>query len=410
MFKRNQFKTLLGRVSEKRKFIQVLVGPRQTGKTTIARQLCETPGLKCHYASADEPALKSNSWIEQQWQAARLLSSGKQRTVLILDEIQKIPGWSETVKRLWDEDTRRRGGRRSGMQVVLLGSSALLIQKGLNETLAGRFEVIPVTHWGYREMRSAFRFSLDEYIFYGGYPGAAELIGDEKRWSDYIKYSLIETTISRDILLMTRVDKPALLRQLFEIACVYSGRILSYQKMLGQLQDAGNTTTLAHYLELLKSAGFVCGLNKYAGQRHRQRSSSPKLQVFNNALLGALWQTTFKTARNQPEVWGRFVESAAGAHLLNETEGKNIEVYYWRDGNKEVDFVLTDGKGSIVAIEVKSGLKKESLPGTDAFAREFKNVKKILVTKGEEKPGGYHDGGIPIEKFLSISPQDLFSL
>ena len=269
---------LLKRLKEKRRFVQVLVGPRQVGKTTVVRQVMKASGIPFHYASADEPTILDRTWLEQQWDIARLMAKDKKTgALLVLDEIQKVAHWSSVVKLLWDADTHSD----TPLKVVLLGSSPLLIQSGLTESLAGRFEVIAVQHWSFIEMREAFGWNLEQYIFYGAYPGAAELINDPERWRRYILDSLIETTISRDILLLTRVDKPALLRRLFQLGCAYSGQILSYQKMIGQLTDAGNTTTLAHYLELLKGAGMLAGLSKYAYGQVRQRGSSPKLQVLN---------------------------------------------------------------------------------------------------------------------------------
>src|SRR5580704_16854531 len=265
---------LLKRLKEKRRFLQVLAGHRQVGKTTVVRQVMEASKIPAHYASADEPSLRDRTWLEQQWDVARLKArESKTGALLVLDEIQKVGDWPSVVKLLWDADTH------SGvpLKVVLLGSSPLLIQSGLAESLAGRFEVIAVPHWSFTEMREAFGWTFEQYVFYGAYPGAAELIGAPERWRRYIQDSLIETTIARDILLLTRVDKPALLRRLFQLGCAYSGQILSYQKMLGQLQDAGNTVTLAHYLELLHGAGMVMGLSKYAYGQVRQRGSSPKL-------------------------------------------------------------------------------------------------------------------------------------
>jgi hypothetical protein len=354
------------------------------GKTTLVRQAIEDLGLPSHYATADEPTLKDRIWIEQQWETARLKINGGQ-ALLILDEIQKVNHWSETVKRLWDEDT----ASRTEIKVVLLGSAPLLIQKGLTESLAGRFELIPATHWSFSEMREAFGWTLDQYIFFGGYPGSAPLIDDEHRWKRYIIDSLIETTISRDILLLTRVDKPALLRRLFQLAADYSGQILSYQKMLGQLQDAGNTTTLAHYLELLASAGMVTGLAKYSAGAARQRASSPKLQVLNNALTTAPSALSFLPTRAEHDTWGRLLESSVGAHLINSARGTNIEVFYWRERNREVDFVLKQGR-SIIALEVKSGRARESLAGMEAFTHEFKVHRKLLVGVG----------GMTVEEFL----------
>ena len=379
---------LEARLREPRRFIQVLAGPRQVGKTTLARQVMERAGLAVHFASADEPALRDRIWIEQQWDIARMRATEaeSESAVLVLDEVQKLPDWSESVKRLWDRDS----AQDVNLKVLLLGSAPLLIQRGLTESLAGRFELIPLQHWFYREMQAAFGFDLDRYVFFGGYPGAAPLAADEERWRRYIKDALIETTLSRDVLLLTRVDKPALLRRLFQLACDYSGQILSYQKMIGQLQDAGNTTTLAHYLDLLAGAGMVAGLPKFAGEQVRQRASSPKLQVLNTALMSAQSGRSFVEARRDPELWGRLVESAVGAHLVNSAMGTGIQVGYWRDRGAEVDFVLSRGR-VVAALEVKTGRKREALPGMEAFDREFAPKRKLLV-------GG---DGIPLEEFLS---------
>ncbi len=392
MYKRPLYHRIAGRIREPRRFIQVLAGPRQTGKTTLARQIMDGIGSDTHYASADEPALKDSVWIEQQWEAGRhrtRSSKGQHGALLILDEIQKIPDWSEAVKRLWDQDT----ADRLQLQVMVLGSSTLLIQQGLTESLAGRFEVIPVTHWSFVEMRDAFGWNVDQYVFYGGYPGTAELIEDEDRWTRYVNDSLIETTISRDILQMRRVLKPALLRRLFELGCAYSGQVLSYHKMLGQLQDAGNTTTLAHYLRLLESAGLIAGLPKYYGQRTRQRGSSPKLLVMNTALMSVSSGLRFTEARSDPQRWGRLAESAVGATLANGLTGSQVDLFYWAARNREVDFVGARGK-TLVAFEVKTGIRKRALPGVSAFAGKYPVTKKLLVGTG----------GIPLEEFLLTPP------
>lgn len=386
-YTRPQSETLGRRLAEPRRFLQAVAGPRQVGKTTLVQQVTEASGLATRFASADEPTLRGRDWIEQQWEAARLAArdAGKRGAVLVVDEIQKIAGWSETVKRLWDEDTRAR----RPLKVVLLGSAPLLIARGLTESLAGRFEVLHLPHWSFAEMRAAFGWSLDQYLFYGGYPGAAPLIREHERWARYIIDSLIETTISRDVLLLSRVDKPALLRRLFQLGCRYSGQILSYTKMLGQLQDAGNVTTLAHYLDLLAGAGMVTGLQKFAGQAVRQRGSSPKLQVLNTALMTAQTGLTLKEARADREFWGRLTESAVGAYLANAAASGRMEVFYWRDRNKEVDFILRAGR-RIIAIEVKSGRTREAQPGLAAFADAFKPQRTLLV-------GG---DGIPVQDFL----------
>lgn len=387
-YQRPVYHEILNRVKEKRRFIQVLAGPRQVGKTTLARQIMNDCGHPVHYASADEPTLQDRSWLSQQWDIARLKISekGNSAVLLIIDEVQKVSGWSETVKRLWDEDT----ASKTDLKVILSGSSPLLMQQGLTESLAGRFETIPVMHWSFSEMRDCFGITLEQYIYFGGYPGAVELTKNRERWMKYILDSLIETTISRDILLMTRVDKPALLRRLFHLGCEYSGQILSYQKMVGQLQDAGNTTTLAHYLELLGGAGLLTGLEKYAGKTHRKRGSSPKLIVLNTALISALSGSSYKEATTDRQYWGRLTESAVGAHLVNDSKGKGINVYYWINRNREVDFVLESGK-TVVAIEVKSGKKEYTLEGMEEFCRTF-SVKRQLLVGGQ---------GIAIDEFLA---------
>ncbi len=375
------------RLAEPRRFLQVVAGPRQVGKITLVQQVVERVGAPARFASADEPTLRGREWIEQQWQAARLAGGkgGRHGPLLVLDEIQKIPGWSETVKRLWDEDTRAR----RPLKVVLLGSAPLLVARGLSESLAGRFEILYLPHWPFAEMREAFGWSLEQYVFYGGYPGAAPLAREPRRWARYVLDALIETTISRDVLLLSRVDKPALLRRLFELGCRYSGQVLSYTKMLGQLQEAGNATTLAHYLDLLAAAGMLTGLQKFAGQVVRSRGSSPKLQVLNTALMTAPSEFSFEEARADREFWGRLVESAVGAHLANAAAAGACELFYWRERNHEVDFVVRVGR-TVTAIEVKSGRGSDTQPGLAAFSAAFKPRRKLLV--GAD--------GIPLEEFL----------
>jgi predicted AAA+ superfamily ATPase len=376
---------LAARLGEPRRFIQVIAGPRQVGKSTLVQQVTGGLDVSVRYVSADEPTLRAAEWIGQQWEAARLEGTGRAGSVLVLDEIQKIPAWSETVKRLWDEDTRRK----RPLKVVLLGSAPLLIAQGLTESLAGRFETLRLPHWSFSEMREAFNFTLDDYLYFGGYPGAAPLVRDPARWARYIADSLIETSISRDVLLLTRVDKPALLRRLFELACRYSGQVLSYTKMLGQLQDAGNATTLAHYLDLLAGAGMVRGLPKYAGDVARSRGSSPKLQVLNTALMTVTSGLTPAEVRLDREFRARLIESAVGAHLANAAAAGECELFYWRDRGQEVDFVVRS-RNRLVAIEVKSGRAPQAHAGTAAFATAFK-VQRTLLVGGD---------GVTVENFL----------
>ena len=410
-FSRAHINLLLERLSEEPRWLIVITGPRQTGKTTLVQQALARIGCPSRYVSVDEPrgtslgtgsatpdgwdhgttvragGTKDEQWLVDEWARARaMLEAGEPEIVLAIDEIQKIPNWSETVKGLWDDD--RRNGRR--LHVVLLGSAPLLVQQGMSESLAGRYEAMHLSHWTFPEMSRAFGVDLPGYVYFGGYPGAARLVRDEERWRAYILGSLVEPNIERDILAMERVDKPALLKQLFELAALYSGQVLSYTKMLGQLHDAGNTTTLARYLNLLSGAGLVAGLQKYAGSALRRRASSPKLIVLNTALMSALSGYTFEEAKADRTYWGRIVESAVGAHLFNNST-PDIRLHYWRDQSLEVDYVLQRGR-RLVSIEVKSGLRRPNLAGLVAFAERFDVARKVVV-------GGQ---GVPLAEFLSI--------
>lgn len=394
MFQRAQYKKLTDRVNEPRKFIQVVFGPRQVGKTTLVNEIIRHSTIPSHSISADAVPNSNSSWIEQHWNVARekYKQSGAREFLLVIDEIQKIENWSEIVKQLWDTDSQQS----IPIKVILLGSSRLLLQQGLTESLAGRFETTYMGHWSFLEMKKAFQWSKEQYVWFGGYPGSADLIADEERWKKYISDSLIETSISRDILMLTRVDKPALLRRLFELGCLYSGQILSYTKIQGQLQDAGNTTTLAHYLSLLHTAGLLAGIEKYAADQIRQRSSSPKFQVHNTALISSQRNETLTQIASNPALWGRMVESAIGAHLINHSLMDGFQVFYWRHRNDEIDFVI-EKRGSVIGLEIKSGAKQRAV-GMDAFKKAC-NPDKILLIGNT---------GIPWEEFLQQNPNELF--
>lgn len=388
MFQRPVIEKIESRMKEERNFIQVIAGPRQVGKTTLVSQLLKKLRIPSQYISADGAGFSGETWIEKHWEAARrsIRLEGASDFVLAIDEVQKIENWSEIVKKLWDEDTLND----TPLKVILSGSSRLLIQKGLTESLAGRFEVTYMGHWTLKEMQEAFGWSEDQYVWYGGYPGSAALVDDEKRWKRYITDSLVETSISRDILMLTRVDKPALMRRLFELGVRYSGMELSMTKVLGQLQDSGNTTTLSHYLSLLGSAGLLSGIEKYSGSIVRQRASSPKFMVHNTALMSASAIELFSEIKAHSDRWGRYVESAVGAHLLDGQMKGFYSLYYWRMGNKEVDFVLARGE-KILALEVKSGSTR-GRSGLDAFRKLYPTAKVMLT--GE--------GGVPWQEFLKM--------
>jgi predicted AAA+ superfamily ATPase len=392
-FRRADAAILAERLREPRRFLQIVTGPRQVGKTTLVEQVVAEANRPRVIVSADEPTLRDAAWLAAQWERARLLArEHPDGGLLVIDEVQKVSDWPETVKWHWDEDTRRR----LDLKVVLLGSAPLLIRRGLSESLAGRFETVPLPHWSFAEMRAAFGFALDDYLFFGGYPGAAALVGDVARWRRYVLDSLVETTVGRDILLMSRVDKPALLRRLFDLGCRTSGQILSYTKMLGQLHDAGNTVTLAHYLDLLAEAGMLTGLQKYAVHPARRRGSSPKLQVFNTALLSAVSDAHPGDMQSDADFRGRLVESAIGSHLVNAQSAGICRVHYWRDRGREVDYVVSDGR-TLLAVEVKSGRRRDALPGLAAFHAAFHPGRRLLV-------GG---DGMPVESFLETPVAEL---
>ena len=394
MYERVQKKLLEQRLQEPRRFIQVVYGPRQVGKTTMMRQLVEQVDIPVHFVAADALGDADGVWIAQQWETARLKLRQTQASfcLLAVDEVQKIPRWSEFVKQAWDEDTRLG----TAVKVVLLGSSRLLLQQGLTESLAGRFETHYMGHWGFAEMRDAFGLEADQFVWFGGYPGAIPLLNDEERWRAYVRDALIETSISKDILMLTRVDKPALMKRLFELGSLYSGQILSYTKMLGQLQDAGNTTTLSHYLELLSTAGLLSGLEKFSPDTLRQRASSPKFQVHNTALLSAQAPETFSQVQSTPQQWGRWVESAVGAHLINASLTEDFKLFYWRQGNDEVDFVI-EQRGKAIGLEIKSGAAGKT-KGMQAFRDKFSPHKVYLIGKS----------GIDWPEFLVLHPSELF--
>lgn len=405
-FCRQELEVLLSRMQEDPRWLIVVSGPRQSGKTTLVRQALHRTRLPsiCYAVDGiEEPEIRNlpgypqetyfstlprdRTWLIRTWDRARRVAhQSRHGLVLAFDEIQRIPNWSETVKGLWDAD------RHAGcpLRVVILGSAPLLMQGGLTESLTGRFETIPITHWSFSEMSRAFEFSLERYIYFGGYPGPAHLLPDHRRWCHYVETSILEPTVERDVLAMQRIHKPALLKRLLRLSAGFSGQILSYNKMLGQLHDAGNATTLARYLQLLAGAGLVCGLEKFAESSQRRTASSPKLNVLNTAIIAAFSGYDFTEACADRSHWGRLVESAVGAHLVN-TATRDIGVYYWRDTPYEVDFVLKRG-AAIVAIEVKSGSRPDQVSGLREFERRYSPLRSVVVGKN----------GTPVSEMLSV--------
>lgn len=388
MYKRDVYSTLLARMREPRKRIQVVMGPRQVGKSTVVGQVLKDLDRPYVYCNADSVAATDTRWIADTWSSVRLRmrAMGLDEIILAIDEVQKIANWSEHVKREWDADTFNG----VNIKVILLGSSRVMLSKGLSESLFGRFEELRVSHWTYREMRDAFGFSLEQFVYFGSYPGAATFISDEKRWGDYISGAVVDATINKDILIDTPINKPALLRRTFELSSAYSGKILSLTKMLGSLQDAGNTVTLAGYINILSDSGLVAGLQKYSSDLARRRASIPKYQVFNNSLMSVFCERGFVEAMGDSKLWGRLYESAIGTHILNCSFVGRFDVFYWREGDCEVDFVMKKNS-RLLAIEVKSGADASS-KGLDAFAKKFPEAERIIV--------GSH--GVSAEEFLSM--------
>ena len=395
-YTRKQFYTLRERLLEPRKFIQVLAGPRQVGKSTLVNQVLAQVSIPHHIEVADAVDPKDSDWIRRVWESARttMILRKLEEYLLVIDEVQKIENWSEMVKREWDADSRAH----VNLKVVLLGSSRLLLRKGLTESLAARFELIRMPHWSLQEMRDAFGVTLDEYIYFGGYPGPVHMIKDERRWRKYIKDSLVAPAIEKDVIMTSNIYKPALMKQLFELGCSYSAEILSLTKMMGQLQDVGNVTTLAGYLEILDQCALLTGLRKYVNDEARKRGSIPKYQVYNNALLTAYKGRGFVADRTDTKVWGRWVESAVGAHLLSMADELEYEVYYWRepsrnkekiDKDNEVDFIIARD-GEVTAIEVKSG-RRGMNSGLPTFVETFHPKRSFVVGTG----------GVSLEDFLN---------
>ncbi len=394
MFVRAEYQEVKTRLEEQRMFIQVIAGPRQVGKSTLVEQVLEQITIPYSSFSADNEQNVTNAWISNVWDAVRNKMTLLYETehILVIDEVQKVDNWSEVVKREWDRDTREK----RNLKVLLLGSSRLLLKQGLTESLAGRFELIRMGHWNFLEMKEAFGWTLDQYIYFGGYPGTAPLISNEARWKRYVKDSLVESALANDVLGTTTVYKPALLKRLFELGCSYSGELLSLTKMMGQLQDKGNVTTLANYIQILDECNLLAGLQKYSGDTARRYASVPKYQVYNNALMNVYSIANFEEQRLDLGKWGRLVESAVGSHLLNYADKLDYKVYYWRDKNDEVDFVVERNR-KVWAIEVKSG-KRGINKGLGMFREAFNPYRAFVV--GTD--------GITVEQFLSADLDEFF--
>ena len=388
MYQRKQFSVLCDRIAEPRRFIQVIAGPRQVGKSTLVKQVVRTLTIPYTIETADAIDSNDAQWISDVWETVRqqMIFRGQKEHLLVIDEIHKIRNWSEKVKSEWDSDTFAD----RNIKVVLLGSSRLLLKKGLTESLMGRFELIRMSHWSFREMHEAFGWDINRYIYFGGYPGGATLVDNERRWRQYVTDSIIGPSIDKDVILTSTIYKPALMRNLFELGCAYSGEELSLNKVLGQLQDAGNVTTLSNYLTILDECNLLTGLQKFACDKARKYNSVPKFQVYNSALLSSLNGKSYEQAFTDSKLWGRWVETAIGTYLINHADTIGYKLYYWREASDEVDYIL-ELRGETIAIEVKSG-RRTTNKGLGIFRERFNPRYAIVVGSG----------GIPVEEFLQI--------
>ena len=367
MYQRRHLNILKSRMAEPRRRMQIVMGPRQVGKSTLVGQFTEETSVPFDFFAADSVNRFDTSWIPNKWQQARMRMDihSEQEHILIIDEVQKIKGWSEQVKKEWDEDSRNH----RNLKVILLGSSRLLLQKGLEESLEGRFETIKMGYWDWQEMHDAFGFSMDEYVYFGGFPGLAPDIQDEDRWRNLMEDSIISPILTRDILEIEEIRNPALLRQVFELACTESAKELSLTKMQGTM-NSGTVPTIKNYLDILSKSMTVQPLQNYFPSRIKEKQSVPKMQVYNNAFRNRFGKFSFDEARVDPAEWGRQVESAVGAHLANRAMTDDYELFYWRNERRqECDYVLRKGQ-ALVAIEVKSGSVDKTV-GFEKFKEQF---------------------------------------
>lgn len=396
MYQRRHLNILKSRMAEPRRRMQIVMGPGQVGKSTLVGQFTEGISVPFDFFAADGVNRFDSSWIPNKWQQVRMRMDihSEQEHILIIDEVQKIRGWSEQVKKEWDEDSRSH----RNLKVILLGSSRILLQKGLEESLEGRFETIKMGYWDWQEMHEAFGFSMDEYVYFGGFPGLAPDIQDEDRWRNLMEDSIISPILTRDILEIEEIRNPALLRQVFELACIESAKELSLTKMQGTM-NSGTVPTIKNYLDILNKSMIVQPLQNYSPSRVKEKQSVPKMQVFNNAFRNRFGTFSFDEARVDPAEWGRLVESAVGAHLANRAMTDDYELFYWRNERRqECDYVLRKGQ-ALVAIEVKSGSVDKTV-GFEKFKEQFAdNVTAAFIV-------GPH--ALPLDDFFMMDLKSLF--
>lgn len=373
--------TLLRRISEPApSLIQLLVGPRQVGKTTLLLELADTLGPQAIYVACDTPEASLPGWRDRLWQRVRE-QAARSKATLLLDEIQAVSGWSAWLKSCMDQVKRQR----VPLHIVATGSSSLRLGAGARESMAGRFERHVLPQWSARNLHELLDVPANEaparLVALGGYPGAVRFWNDPDRWRSYIRDAIIEPAIGRDILQLEQVRKPALLRQVFALATAHPAEILSLDKIAGALAERGALETIAHYLDLLKAAFLVAPTHKYSDAEIRRRRSPPKLVVLDNALLAAT--SSAPDPRTDTARWGRWVENACLAHAIHQGE----EVFYWREEPWEVDGVFVGPRGRWL-VEVKTGAYTQTdLRGLAQAAIRFPKFKPlVLCDRGCEAP------------------------
>ncbi len=341
-------------------FIQIIIGPRQVGKTTsILDYLKRKHHNNYHFHSAD--TLSGNiSWVSQIWHQAR-----NEKKLLVIDEVQKIENWAEIIKKLWDEEQREK----KPIRCVLLGSSSLDLQVGLSESLTGRFQLNFAYQWSFAESKEGYGLNFEEYLKFGGYPASYQLRDDPIQWRSYIRHSILDTVIEKDILIHHKVKSAALFRQAFDLLISYPAQEISFTKLLGQLQNKGNTDLIKGYIQLFEGAFLLKALNKFSLNQLRKRNSSPKILPLCPAFSYVAEMEEYNS-----EMKGHVFESLVGSILLR----TGLDLYYWREGQYEVDFVLNYGK-KIWAIEVKSG-RKRKMQGLNQFIKKFPNAIPVIIT------------------------------
>lgn len=378
--------------------IQILTGPRQVGKTTLLLDLARSTKIASRYLALDAPEASIPGWWDRQWELI-LQVAGEKKVLLLLDEVQFLPDWTRVVKSAVDQIYRMK----IPVHIIATGSSALKVGAGAKETMAGRFERLAICHWAPSDIQKAFRLTPKEavtrYLRFGGFPGGMNLISDLQRWRAYIRDSIMEPAIGRDLIHAEKIRKPSLFRQVFGICTKYPSEIVSLGKIGGALLEEGTLDTISQYLEILQEAYLVAPIRKFSRKEIRRRASPPKLIPLSNAFLAASGHENLPTHQSDPQAWGRWVETACIAFLIN----SGLTVHYWREEPFEVDVVVENADGEW-AIEIKSGaFSGGDLRGLFEFCKKFPSFTPIVICENEHQEPARRSGvqSLSFEEFFS---------